>query len=93
MPWGDHHFFGPTETLFQDEPGKVRVERDEVEYILGEANRLLPVLNLSEADVVYRWAGVRPHTASRVDPNAAELTIHDMAKDGLPEWRSPAARS
>ena len=85
MPWGDHHFFGPTETLFQDEPGKVRVERDEVEYILGEANRLLPVLNLSEADVVYRWAGVRPHTASRVDPNAAELTIHDMAKDGLPD--------
>lgn len=83
MPWGDHHFLGPTETVFEGDPDDVRVDVQDVAHILGEANRILPGLALGEDDIVYRWAGVRPHTAAQ-GANAGELAIHDMAGDGLP---------
>lgn len=84
MPWGDHHFFGPTETIFEDDPDTVRVLPDEVDHILGEANRVLPSLGLTEKDVVYRWAGVRPRTTSSAASGVKSLTIHDMGREGMP---------
>lgn len=84
MPWGDHHFFGPTETIFEDEPGAVRVLPEEAEFLIGEANRALPSLNLTTADIVYRWAGVRPRTTSETASGVKSLTIHDMAAEGMP---------
>lgn len=85
MPWGDHHFFGPTETIFEDEPGSVRVLPEEADFILAEANRALPSLNLTTKDIVYRWAGVRPRTTSETASGVKSLTIHDMAAEGMPD--------
>ena len=85
FPWGDHHYFGPTDTVFEGDPDTVRVEADEVDYLLGEANRLFPSLNLTEKDVVYRWSGVRPRTNSDNHSGSKALTIHDLAEDGLPD--------
>ncbi len=84
MPWGDHHFFGPTETIFEDDPDSVRVLPEEADFIIGEANRALPSLNLTTRDIVYRWAGVRPRTSSEKDSGVKSLTIHDMAEEGMP---------
>lgn len=84
MPWGDYHFFGPTETVFEEDPDGVRVLPAEVDFILGEANRVFPSLKLTKADVVYSWCGVRPRTASTGDEGVKALTIHDMAEEGLP---------
>lgn len=84
MPWGDHHFFGPTETIFEDEPGAVRVLPDEADFIIAEANRALPSLNLTTSDIVYRWAGVRPRTTSETASGVKSLTLHDMAAEGMP---------
>src|SRR3546814_2013240 len=55
MPWGDHHFFGPTDTVFEGDPHDARVTSDEVGYVLREANFLFPSLRLTEKDVVHRW--------------------------------------
>lgn len=84
FPWGDHHYFGPTDTEFEGDPDTVRVESDEVTYLLGEANRLFPSLKLTEKDIVYRWAGVRPRTHSTTHSGAKALTVHDLSEDGLP---------
>lgn len=84
MPWGDHHFFGPTETIFEDEPAAVRVLPEEADFIIAEANRALPSLNLTTKDIVYRWAGVRPRTTSDKASGVKSLTIHDMAAEGMP---------
>lgn len=83
MPWGDHHFFGPTETVFEGPPEDARVLPEELDYILGEANRVLPSLRLTRADVVYAWCGVRPRTAGG-DEGQKSVTLHDMAAEGLP---------
>ncbi len=84
MPWGDHHFFGPTETIFEDDPDSVRVLPEEVEHILHEANLALPGIGLSEKDIVYRWCGVRPRTTSAAASGVKALTIHDLADEGAP---------
>jgi glycerol-3-phosphate dehydrogenase len=84
MPWGDHHFFGPTETIFEGDPDSVRVLPEEVDFIISEANRALPSLNLTTSDIVYRWAGVRPRTTSEKASGVKSLTIHDMAAEGMP---------
>lgn len=84
MPWGDHHFFGPTETVFDDDPDNVRVLPEEIEFILGEANHVFPSLNLRRADVVYSWCGVRPRTSSSNEEGVRAMTIHDMSDEGMP---------
>ncbi|SEG74718.1 FAD-dependent oxidoreductase [Bosea lathyri] len=84
MPWGDHHFFGPTETIFEGDPDSVRVLPEEVDFIISEANRALPSLNLTTNDIVYLWAGVRPRTTSEKASGVKSLTIHDMAAEGMP---------
>jgi len=84
MPWGKYHFFGPTETVFEGDPDDVRVLNEEVEFILGEANRLFPNLGLSKKDIIYSWSGVRPRTASAGHEGVKALTIHDMQGDGMP---------
>uniref|UniRef100_UPI003B52AC6C FAD-dependent oxidoreductase n=1 Tax=Roseovarius indicus TaxID=540747 RepID=UPI003B52AC6C len=83
MPWGDHHFFGPTETVFEGRPEDVRVEPEEVDYLLGEANRVFPEVNLSRKDVRYAWCGVRPRTDDQTSDGVKSFTIHDLAKEGL----------
>ncbi|MGX5849197.1 FAD-dependent oxidoreductase [Mesorhizobium sp. PL10] len=60
MPWGDHHFIGPTETLVTDDPDSVRVTPEEIDYLLREANAIFPSLNLTTNDVIHGWCGVRP---------------------------------
>jgi glycerol-3-phosphate dehydrogenase len=60
FPWREFHFIGPTESVFTGKPDAVRVEDSEIDYILGEANRLFPTLGLTRADVQHCWCGVRP---------------------------------
>jgi glycerol-3-phosphate dehydrogenase len=84
MPSGDHHFFGPTETIFEGDPDDVRVLPEEVDFILNEANIVFPGLGLTKADLAYSWAGVRPRTASTEPSGVRALTIHDMAGEGMP---------
>ncbi|MDK3018809.1 FAD-dependent oxidoreductase [Pseudodonghicola flavimaris] len=83
MPWGDHHFFGPTETVYVGPPEDARVEPGEIDYILGEANRVFPGFDLGRADVVYAWCGVRPRTDDSSASGVKSFTIHDLAREGM----------
>ncbi|MCC7282679.1 MAG: FAD-dependent oxidoreductase [Acetobacteraceae bacterium] len=83
MPWGRYHFLGPTETVFEDDPDDVRVLPEELDFILGEGNRVFPGLKLTRDHAVYSWAGVRPRTASADKDGVKALTIHDMATEGM----------
>ncbi|MBV8837101.1 MAG: FAD-dependent oxidoreductase, partial [Alphaproteobacteria bacterium] len=86
LPWRDLHFVGPTETVYEGDPDRVSVSREEADDLLAEANRLLPGLRLTPADVRMSWAGVRPLT---YDPDVPfgnrSRVIHDLAQDGVPD--------
>jgi len=86
IPWRDLHYFGPTETSYEDDPECIRVTEDELEFLLFEANRLLPSLDLKRSDIIMTWAGVRPLTYDETVPfGNRSRTVHDLSSEGLPD--------
>lgn len=85
IPWRGMHFFGPTETLYDGDPDDVRVTDDEIDFLLDEANYMLPALNLKREHVVYTWAGVRPLGHDPAFPKGKRSReVHDLSSDGMP---------
>jgi glycerol-3-phosphate dehydrogenase len=85
IPWKQFHYFGPTETPYDGDPDRVFVTAEEADGLLAEANKLLPRLNLTAADIRFSWAGVRPLTYDAAVPfGNRSRVIHDMSSDGLP---------
>ena len=60
VPWLDRTIVGTTETPFDTAPDALRVEVDEVRYLLAELRRLFPKLRVESTDVLGTFAGVRP---------------------------------
>ena len=84
IPWRNIHYIGPTETLFEEDAGDAAPNDTEIQWLLTEANNLLPGLKLSRADVIYAWAGVRPLTYDPGAPmGARSREFHDLSGDGL----------
>ncbi len=85
IPYRGHHFFGPTETVYDSDKDRIRVTAEERAWLLGEANRLLPQLALTDSDILMTWAGVRPLTYDAAVPfGNRSRVIHDLADDGMP---------
>jgi len=64
IPWGDHALLGTTDTDHQggaDAPWTV--EPDDVAYLLETVNHYFPAADLTPADVVSAFAGLRPLVA------------------------------
>ncbi len=82
---GGLHHIGPTETIYTGDPDDIRVDADDVAFLLAETRHALPGLKLDEADIVHGWAGVRPLTEDPAHPKGnRSREIHDLAADGLP---------
>ncbi|CAH1663706.1 Glycerol-3-phosphate dehydrogenase [Hyphomicrobiales bacterium] len=82
---GDWFYFGPTETPFDDDANKACPTREDVDFLLGEANHLLAGLSLQQKDVEFTWAGVRPLTFDPDQPMGRRTReIHNLAARGLP---------
>lgn len=73
IPWMGRYLIGCTDVKFEEDPDNARAEADEVEYLLGEVNALVPGANLKPSDVLFTYSGVRPLPY----------------RPGVPEWRVP----
>ena len=60
IPWNGNYLIGTTDVRFEGDPGEVRAEEWEVEYLLAETNRAFPMAGLSNESVLYTYSGVRP---------------------------------
>ena len=70
LPWPRYTAIGTTD-LDADPTEPVQATREEVGYLLGSANALVPGARLSEADVVSTWSGLRPLLAApQANPSA-----------------------
>lgn len=71
IPSGAFTYLGTTDTDYSGRPEDVRVEREDVEYILKAAHKNFPGQKLGFDDVVSAWAGLRPLVRSQAaDPSA-----------------------
>lgn len=84
IPWMGRYLIGTTDLRFDDDPGEARCDADEMDYLLGEVNELIPSAGLTPADVLFTYSGVRPLPYA---PDVEEWEIprshvlHDHAPD------------
>ena len=84
LPWGEYHYFGPTELVYKDSLDDIRTAEVDRDWLLGEANHLFPTFNLTARDVIYTWSGVRPLTWDADLPGGSRSRVlHDLSDDGL----------
>jgi glycerol-3-phosphate dehydrogenase len=60
IPWRGRYLLGTTDLRFDDDPDDARCDAEEMAYILGEVNSLIPGAGLTPDDVLYTYSGVRP---------------------------------
>jgi glycerol-3-phosphate dehydrogenase len=87
LPFRDDRFyFGPTETPFDGDASNVHANDNDIDFLLSEANHLLPALKLTREDVEFSWAGVRPLSFDPDLPMGRRTReIHDLAGRGQPK--------
>lgn len=60
IPRHDMIIVGTTDTDFDKDPSEVKVLREDVDYLLGVVNHYFPGSQLTRADIVSSYSGVRP---------------------------------
>ncbi len=82
IPWGPQTYIGTTDTDFNTDPGDVAATHDDVRYLLAASNHYFPSAELTEADVVATWAGVRPLIGQDdADDESAVSREHEIRVD------------
>ncbi|MCH2022454.1 MAG: glycerol-3-phosphate dehydrogenase/oxidase [Saprospiraceae bacterium] len=61
LPW-EHNsvIIGVTDTEYNGDPDNIEVNQNDINYVLHGINRFLPDLNVTEDDILYEFAGLRP---------------------------------
>lgn len=87
LPWRHLHYIGPTETHFEGDPSKVRATEDDLNWLVNQANRMLPGIGLTRDDLVYHWAGVRPmpHIPNYKGKQNLVPQFHTHEEGGFPD--------
>ncbi|MCS6837606.1 MAG: glycerol-3-phosphate dehydrogenase/oxidase [Bdellovibrionaceae bacterium] len=60
IPRHDMVIVGTTDTDFSEDPGKVRVEAEDINYLMQVVRSYFSGAQLSECDIIAAYAGVRP---------------------------------
>ncbi len=84
IPWLAGALVGTTETVFDDSPDSLRVEADEVRYLIDEVRRVLPGAGVSASDIRGTFAGIRPlarSESSRSKATGQVSRVHRIVED------------
>ena len=53
-------YVGTTDTFYEGDPGDMKVEQSDIDYLLGAITYMFPTTNLTAEHIESTWAGVRP---------------------------------
>lgn len=83
MPWKGHTLVGTTESDYYGDPSRLKVNNDEVKYLIEAVNFYFPKRNLTGYQVRAAFAGLRPlvHTA--------EESLNAASRDHLIQNTAP----
>ncbi|MEW6670598.1 MAG: glycerol-3-phosphate dehydrogenase/oxidase [Thermodesulfobacteriota bacterium] len=73
IPWGEMVYIGTTDTDFSGSLENVPTDPEDIDYILSVVHSYFPGLQLTDADLVGTWAGVRPLIAA-ADGHPSEVS-------------------
>jgi glycerol-3-phosphate dehydrogenase len=60
IPWDRKYLIGTTDVRFTGDLDHVETDDDEIDYLLGETNRVIAPAGLTREAILYTYAGVRP---------------------------------
>jgi glycerol-3-phosphate dehydrogenase len=60
IPWNGKYLIGTTDIRYDGDLDDVRIASDEIDYLLRETNRVLPIARLTRDQILYTYSGVRP---------------------------------
>jgi glycerol-3-phosphate dehydrogenase len=81
LPAGPQAIIGTTDTWTDDSPETVHASAGDLDYLIRSANAYFPNAQLTSADVVSAWAGIRPlATAAATNPSAVSRE-HSIVTD------------
>lgn len=71
IPWYGLTLLGTTDTLYAGDPEQIKVEADDIDYLLTEANRVLQSVQWKKSDIIGQYAGLRVlKQSSKTSPSA-----------------------
>ena len=83
IPWGDKWIVGTTDTDYNDDPAAPLATREDVNYILAQANRVLEP-KLDKSQVIGVFAGLRPLVSSDPDSATTDLSREHVVDHPVP---------
>lgn len=86
IPWNGAYLIGSTDIRVNGDPGAVQADDNEINYLLSEANAIIPGAGLSTDDIWYVYCGVCPLP---YQPSGAEgaITRRHLVHDHAPQLR------
>lgn len=87
VPQGDLLLVGTTDDRFEGDPGSIRPTAEDIDYLLAEAQELMPGRQITRERIRYAYAGLRPLQRVAGGPEAAISRRHkviDHASHGGP---------
>ncbi|PFG29883.1 glycerol-3-phosphate dehydrogenase [Paramicrobacterium agarici] len=60
LPWQGRYMIGTTDLPYSGDIDHVAIDDDEIDYLLGAVNDLIPTARLTPEDVLWSYSGVRP---------------------------------
>jgi glycerol-3-phosphate dehydrogenase len=90
IPWGDRWIVGTTDTEWSGDRAEPAATTEDVDYILGEANRVL-ARPLTRPDVLAVYAGLRPLVAEPAPVKHSDAK-HADAKGGADGAEKPTTK-
>jgi len=86
LPWGRHWLIGTTDTPWDGDLADPQPTEEDVEYLLGEANKWL-ARPLGRSDVLGSFAGLRPLLAGEPDdPDTTKLSREHAVTSPVPGY-------
>ncbi|MFP4310816.1 MAG: glycerol-3-phosphate dehydrogenase/oxidase [Nitriliruptoraceae bacterium] len=82
IPWHHHWIIGTTDTDYKLDKTDPTASAEDIEYVLGQANRVLKQ-KLTKDDVVGTYAGLRPLVAGNAD-STAKLSREHLVTETTP---------
>ncbi len=91
IPWLDYYLIGTTDIPYKGDLDHISADKNEIEYLIDETNRLLLSKRIEKDDVLFTYSGVRP-LPCMTEKTPAGITrkhiIFDHAKDEIENFLS-----
>ena len=84
LPWNDQVLVGTTEVPDTGDPSKTEPSNEEITYLLRAVTQLFPKAKLTQHDIKFAFAGVRPlpNTEGKLSAITRRHFLHDHTEEG-----------